>query len=120
MLSVGDSCSDGYDLDSTDSSWGEGKTFVFDEEFQAYCGSSILVSYEAEYKLIPKSSPAQFSTCQGTGYGGGGTTINYSDLSGGEKLCFKTSEGRLSLLTVKTVSDNSLAFKVITWEPTGQ
>lgn len=120
LLTVANSYSDVYDLDSTSSSWGEGETASYNGEFEAYGGQSILLTYFTGYKQVPANSKIQFSTCEGTGYGGGGSVIKYSDLKQGEKLCFKTSEGRLSLLTVKSVSGSSLTFDVTTWEPTGQ
>jgi len=120
LLIVANSCSDLYDLDSTNKSWGEGTTEVFDGEFESYCGSEILMTYFASYKVVPSNSKVMFSTCEGTGFGGQGTTIQYSDLQKGEELCFKTSDGRLSLLKVKSVSDSSLTFVVTTWQPTGQ
>ena len=116
-LTVSDSCSATYDLDSTSSDWGEGNTFVFKAEFQSYCGSSLLVEEGASYKQVPDNSKIAFSTCQGTGYGGGGSVIHYSDLNTGEKFCFKTTEGRLSLLDIRSVSNSSLMFYVTTWQP---
>jgi hypothetical protein len=118
-LIVGDSY-DTYDLDSTSSNWGEGSTFGYNAEFTAYGGNELLVEPVASYKQVPNNSKVEFSTCEGTGYGGNGELVKYTDLSVGEKLCFKTTEGRVSLLNVQSVSAESLTFYATTWQPARQ
>jgi len=76
-----------------------------------------LKSVVLSYKQVPDNSRMAFSACQGTGYGGNGQIINYTDLKAGEKLCFKTTEGRLSMLAVQSVSVGSLTFYATTWQP---